>query len=114
MHALKWPDYKQRYLKEFIPRRDFFPCYAKKIHFIMEPDGKFYPCCQQVDMFPATDFREVGVEKAFENINNKNECLACYAFFTMHDYNLLVHHDLMVWWNYVTNIFMERTLFKNR
>ena len=36
MHALKWPDYKQRYLKEFIPRRDFFPCYAKKIHFIIK------------------------------------------------------------------------------
>jgi len=110
-HALRWPDYRKRYMKESIPRGGF-RCYANKIHFIMEPDGRFYPCCQQVGIFPAEDFREVGIARAFENIEQKNDCLACYSFFSMHDYNLLVNHDLGVWWNYLSNIFKEKKLIK--
>ena len=34
----------------------------------MEPNGDFYPCCVQVGLFPAINFRDVGVEEAFKNI----------------------------------------------
>lgn len=113
IHALRWPDYRQRYIKGYIANENKipFPCYAKKIHFIMEPDGKFYPCCQQVGMFVAIDFREAGVKNALENIYKNNQCRACYSFLTMHDYNLLVNHDLGVWLNYFKNFFIEKRLF---
>jgi len=102
-YALRWEDYNKRKSKDFTD----FPCYAGKIHAIIDPDGKFYPCSQQVKMVNAKDFRKVGVKKAFDYVAKINKCRSCYAFLTMHDYNMLIEHNLSVWWNYIKNVFKE-------
>jgi len=102
-YALKWHDYSIR--KDDLATD--FPCYVGKIHTIIDPDGKCYPCSQQVKLVDAKDFRKVGVKKAFDYVEKVNKCRACYAFLTMHDYNMLIEHDVSVWWNYIKNVFKE-------
>jgi MoaA/NifB/PqqE/SkfB family radical SAM enzyme len=73
----KWPDYRQRIVMGKEPDFDFIPCYAGRFMMFIDADGRTYPCVQLIDVFNALDFREVGLEKAWENCAN-HSCTACY------------------------------------
>lgn len=73
----QWPDYKKRLFMGEEPDFSYIPCYAGRFMMFIDADGRTYPCVQLIDIFNGLDFREVGVEKAWENCA-KHTCKACY------------------------------------
>jgi MoaA/NifB/PqqE/SkfB family radical SAM enzyme len=73
----KWPDYRQRIVMGEEPDFDFIRCYAGRFMMFIDADGRTYPCVQLIDVFNGLDFREVGLDKAWENCAN-HSCKACY------------------------------------
>jgi len=59
------------------PDFDFIPCYAGRFMMFTDADARVYPCVQLIDIFPALDFRKVGIKKAWENCAGQT-CKACY------------------------------------
>lgn len=75
--AADWPDYRKRLYLNEKPNFKYIPCYAGRFMMFIDSDGKTYPCVQLIDIFPALDFRKVGLKKAWENCANY-PCHACY------------------------------------
>lgn len=115
MNAIDWVDYQgRRHIKSGEVNWTNIPdCSAGKYGFIMENDGKIYPCGQQITVYPGMDHKKNGLAKCYEFVKDNN-CRACYSFFAMKDYTLLINHDWSVWWNYLKNYFMERRMKNGR
>lgn len=76
-HVANWPDYRQRIIRGKRPDFSFIPCYAGRFMTFIDADGKVYPCVQLIDEFKALDFRQVGIQQAWENCKD-HSCKACY------------------------------------
>lgn len=72
-----WPDHRKRIYLGEKPKFKYIPCFAGRFMMFIDSDGKVYPCVQLIDIFPALDFRRVGIKKAWENCANY-PCYACY------------------------------------
>ncbi|HDL64352.1 MAG TPA: radical SAM protein [Proteobacteria bacterium] len=71
------PDYRKRLIMGEEPDFDYIPCYAGRFMMFIDADGRVYPCVQLIDVFDALDFRDVGIERAWENCGD-HSCKACY------------------------------------
>ncbi|KKR81026.1 MAG: hypothetical protein UU73_C0001G0175 [Candidatus Daviesbacteria bacterium GW2011_GWA1_41_61] len=89
-----WPDHKRRiYLREK-PKFKYIPCAAGRFMMFIDADGRVYPCVQLIDIFPALDFRKVGLKKAWENCANF-PCYACY-FPCFNEFSSIANFDLEI------------------
>lgn len=77
-YIASWPDYGQRIIFDKEPDFPYIKCHAGRWMMFIDADGRVYPCVQLIDNFPALDFREVGIKKAWENCAAKRTCTACY------------------------------------
>lgn len=90
-YVSQWPDYRQRVVYGRLPQFDYQPCYAGRFMIFIDADGKFYPCVQLIDTFQGLDFREVGVQKAYDHCL-PNPCKACY-FPCFTEFNYIMNLD---------------------
>jgi len=114
LNALKWEDYRnRRHINKKEINDTIVPdCCAGKYGFIMENDGKIYPCGQQIGVYEGMDFRKEGLRKCYEFVKDNN-CRACYSFVAMKDYTMLINHDWSVWWEQFINALNEWKISKN-
>lgn len=91
-YALNWPfDYSHKILYGEIPENfKHLPCYMGKFVCHIENNGLVYPCGQLINNFPALNFRDVGFEKAWENVLNMKTCVTCYSL-CHNEQNLFCH-----------------------
>ncbi len=70
------------------------PCYYGDTKYTIEADGNVYPCFLLVGSakFKPLNWREVGLEKAIENVRLSKTCITCPAL-TQNDHNLLLGLD---------------------
>ncbi|MDD4909518.1 MAG: radical SAM protein [Candidatus Omnitrophica bacterium] len=91
-NALNWPyPYIKPHLRpEEIPAR-FKPidCFYGKSKFIIDADGRVYPCFALMDEFKPLNIKEVGLKRAIEHVRDAKRCSSC-MYFTNNDHNLLL------------------------
>lgn len=100
-YVSKWPDYRERLIMNKEPQFDYVPCYAGRFSMFINADGKIYPCVQLIDVFPALDFRQAGVKKAWQNCAD-HYCKACY-FPCWNEYNRILSFNPRVIFGQVKN-----------
>lgn len=79
-YALRWPvSYKKTYLKDEEIPKGFKPikCYWGDSICVLDADGMLYPCVPINEEFSPLNVLEVGFQKAWDNLKNKN-CRTCY------------------------------------
>jgi MoaA/NifB/PqqE/SkfB family radical SAM enzyme len=76
-YVSEWPDFSKRVFIGKEPDFKYVSCYAGRFMMFIDADGRVYPCVQLIDTFKALDFREVGIEKAWDNCAG-HACKACY------------------------------------
>lgn len=115
MNALSWVDYKNRkhINKKEINDAIVPDCSAGMYGFIMENNGKIYPCGQQIGIYEGMDFRKEGLRKCYTFVKDNN-CKGCYSFMAMKDYTLLINHDWSVWRDQLKNALVEWRVSKNK
>lgn len=101
-----WPDYRQRLIMGHEPDFPYTPCSAGRFSMFIDADGKIYPCVQLIGTFKGLDFREVGVEKAWDNCA-KHNCKACY-FPCWNEYNNILSLNPKVILGQVKNVLKGR------
>lgn len=89
-----WPNYKKRLYFNEKPNFKYIPCAAGRFMMFIDVDGKVYPCVQLIGSFPALNYREVGIKKAWENCANY-PCYACY-FPCFNEFSSITNFDLEV------------------
>lgn len=92
--VVDWPDYKRRIYLDKKPKFKHIPCYAGRFMMFIDADGKVYPCVQLIDIFPALDFRKVGLKKAWENCTNF-PCYSCY-FPCFNEFSSIANLDMEI------------------
>jgi len=91
-NAINWP---APYSKPFFRQEEIpqgfksIPCHYGRTKFILDADGKVYPCFALLDSFDALNVRAVGVKKAIEHARAARTCSAC-VHLTNNDHNLLL------------------------
>ena len=95
-HLLAWPDYTVSRQEQF---QDYPDCLAGKVYCNVDVQGSLYPCSLFVDQIPAPNVTELGLQAAFEALEEV-PCRACCATcFT--EYNLLFRLDWRTGLNWV-------------
>lgn len=95
-YARKWPlDHNQYH---FIKRPDMHQlpenfrrirCFYAKNTITIDADGNVYPCFVLLGHFKPLNWKEVGIERAIQHVQQTNDCFACPGM-TMNDHNLLM------------------------
>lgn len=91
-NALNWPyPYARPHLvPEEMP--SYFkpiPCFYGKTKFIIDADGRVYPCFALIDEFKPLNVKDVGVKKAIQHVRDTKRCEGC-IYFSNNDHNLLL------------------------
>jgi MoaA/NifB/PqqE/SkfB family radical SAM enzyme len=68
-------------------------CHYGKIKVIIEADGNVYPCFVMADSFRPLNWKEVGIKKAIQHIQQTVDCVACPTL-TQGDHNLLFNLNI--------------------
>lgn len=108
INAIEWVDYRnKRHIDKKETNDTSVPdCSAGMYGFIMENNGKIYPCGQQIGVYQGMDFRKEGLKSCYKFVKD-NHCRACYSFLSMKDYTFLINHDWSVWQDHLKNVLME-------
>lgn len=93
-YVADWPDYKKRIYLNEKPKFKYILCSAGRFMMFIDADGRVYPCVQLIDIFPALDFRKVGLKKAWENCTNF-PCYTCY-FPCFNEFSSIANLDLEI------------------
>ena len=65
------------------------PCFYGKTKFIIDADGRVYPCFALIDEFKPLNVKDVGVKKAIQHVRDTKRCEGC-IYFSNNDHNLLL------------------------
>lgn len=80
LYSLKWPlSYQEKIAFRDLANFKPIHCYMGERMCHIDYDGKVYPCNQLAGRFAALNFLESGFKKAWDNLQEKKNCKACYA-----------------------------------
>jgi MoaA/NifB/PqqE/SkfB family radical SAM enzyme len=115
-YAINWPlnhntehFVKSKQFETKIPsnfKKTHIKCHFGKNKMTIEADGNVYPCFVTADCFKPLNWKEVGIKKAIQHVQQTDDCVACPTL-TQNDHNLLFNLNIKLIGNVMVNQIKE-------
>jgi len=86
-HFVKRDEFEKKIPIHF-KNKHHIKCHYGKNKMTIEADGNVYPCFVTADCFEPLNWKEVGIKKAIQHVQETDDCVACPTL-TQNDHNLL-------------------------